>query len=507
MGTKAKLRTSCDSCQTAKVKCGHEKPSCRRCSNQRVNCVYSLSRRMGRPRAKDGISKDSACREEYITSQDRVRSKSTTPIAGFTDSETAIAVAGNQMGETRASGLPVTLTDLNQIPGAWMPTVGDIEPANANTDADTDGNSNVHGNSSANARKIVDDNIMHPMTSPSSAPGELDFLLNCTPMELDDISGFLDGLSPSADFFEPQALLPSGVSLPSQKSTLFESIGSHSPMQQQLLVGSNNNDGSGQFSRAASLSGQSNTASSSQPFDFTFDFLSDMGSSSSQDNCSSVSSNPSRNATLMPPGDQRQAHCNCIATILKCIGSLKTEQQKTRSIPIDNALIMESEVEESLARIHRCKNCRLDSTVHLLALVSVRMMLDLLQKTAHSEFVLRRTAPRQMNIGNQARALSQSPHRPGSADEAARQPSSLQDGAILYIGNFKVTPKARFRFLRKVLQARFYKLVVLVEEGEKLVNGISEDCFAKPASLLLGDISRGLRTIIGWVELWNSKHL
>ncbi|KAF2219168.1 hypothetical protein BDZ85DRAFT_46612 [Elsinoe ampelina] len=45
-------RLSCDACQRSKVKCGQERPACRRCLDHCTECVYSPSRRAGRPRSK-----------------------------------------------------------------------------------------------------------------------------------------------------------------------------------------------------------------------------------------------------------------------------------------------------------------------------------------------------------------------------------------------------------------------------------------------------------------------
>ncbi|KAF2703140.1 hypothetical protein K504DRAFT_184752 [Pleomassaria siparia CBS 279.74] len=47
---RTRLRTSCDACQNLKVKCSQDKPSCRRCSKNGLDCVYSPLRRMGRPK-------------------------------------------------------------------------------------------------------------------------------------------------------------------------------------------------------------------------------------------------------------------------------------------------------------------------------------------------------------------------------------------------------------------------------------------------------------------------
>ncbi|KAJ3497694.1 hypothetical protein NLG97_g1696 [Lecanicillium saksenae] len=44
-----KLRTACDNCQLSKVRCSRGKPSCWRCSQSGIACVYSPLRRTGRP--------------------------------------------------------------------------------------------------------------------------------------------------------------------------------------------------------------------------------------------------------------------------------------------------------------------------------------------------------------------------------------------------------------------------------------------------------------------------
>lgn len=56
MSSQARLRTSCDSCQSLKIKCSQNKPECDRCVKHGLHCVYSPLRRMGRPRKRDASS-------------------------------------------------------------------------------------------------------------------------------------------------------------------------------------------------------------------------------------------------------------------------------------------------------------------------------------------------------------------------------------------------------------------------------------------------------------------
>ncbi|KAH8698981.1 hypothetical protein BGW36DRAFT_358488 [Talaromyces proteolyticus] len=45
----SKLRSSCDACGAAKLKCDRGKPECERCISLGLQCVYGISRKMGKP--------------------------------------------------------------------------------------------------------------------------------------------------------------------------------------------------------------------------------------------------------------------------------------------------------------------------------------------------------------------------------------------------------------------------------------------------------------------------
>ena len=47
--TQVKLRQTCDACQAIKTRCSRDRP-CQRCQTQKIECHYSVSRRIGRPR-------------------------------------------------------------------------------------------------------------------------------------------------------------------------------------------------------------------------------------------------------------------------------------------------------------------------------------------------------------------------------------------------------------------------------------------------------------------------
>ncbi|KAL4958352.1 hypothetical protein BDW69DRAFT_190993 [Aspergillus filifer] len=54
-----KVRSTCNACQQAKIRCSHDKPSCNRCQKHNIECIYSISRRLGRPAKKRDQNADS----------------------------------------------------------------------------------------------------------------------------------------------------------------------------------------------------------------------------------------------------------------------------------------------------------------------------------------------------------------------------------------------------------------------------------------------------------------
>ncbi|EME49834.1 hypothetical protein DOTSEDRAFT_77016 [Dothistroma septosporum NZE10] len=51
-GKAAKRRAACDECRTKKLKCTGEHPQCSRCNQEKLTCVYSFQKQMGRPKKR-----------------------------------------------------------------------------------------------------------------------------------------------------------------------------------------------------------------------------------------------------------------------------------------------------------------------------------------------------------------------------------------------------------------------------------------------------------------------
>ncbi|KAM0255915.1 hypothetical protein ACHAQJ_005316 [Trichoderma viride] len=406
--------------------------------------------------------------------------KSITPGAIAADDEPVILAAETPAAETESTKPPVS--EPKQIPDSWVSLFGGLGQLNETEVA----------NESEHTDQPEDDTM--------------EFLSVESPMEFDEMAAlagmpsFLEDLSNS---LEPQCSMSTlPIGLPGRHemmSLTWPAAGTNTntntlPSSQQHQSTSTSEPCICQHSKEPSRDDSRSTLSereqSSQLLSFSSTLFQDARCSSQEANTntpsnasqpSEISSSCERNCEVSwrrVPTERKPGHCDCTATISQRIAILRAEQRNTSLMPMDCVLMLEKEVEESLSLLHQCKNCRFDGVTHLLALVSVRMTLEILQNTARGEFVA----------------------KPKSS------PDSSCNGTALCIGSFKVPSRARFRFLRRTLQARFHKLAGLIEEREKLVAGNKQDCFSKTASSLLGDISRSLRTIMGWIELWNAKH-
>jgi hypothetical protein len=76
-GPRKKLRESCNSCAVSKVKCSRDQPTCKRCEDRGIFCLFSPSRRSGKRRRVPLI-------EGCVTAESTSTSSSTSPHASNT---------------------------------------------------------------------------------------------------------------------------------------------------------------------------------------------------------------------------------------------------------------------------------------------------------------------------------------------------------------------------------------------------------------------------------------
>lgn len=98
-----KLRSSCDSCGTAKVKCDRGRPECSRCATLGLGCVYGLSRKFGKPPRKRPGAYLKATREKRICTQEPIERCNSHTTLGFMEPR--------DVNESARAGLPDLVVD------------------------------------------------------------------------------------------------------------------------------------------------------------------------------------------------------------------------------------------------------------------------------------------------------------------------------------------------------------------------------------------------------------
>ena len=100
-----KLRSSCDRCSGSKVRCDQERPACHRCQYSGVQCVYGVSRRMGKPpKSQTNGNKNETVKQaamKNMTSADQTESLLETPL---------VATGFNSRAGGKVSPLPQDTT-------------------------------------------------------------------------------------------------------------------------------------------------------------------------------------------------------------------------------------------------------------------------------------------------------------------------------------------------------------------------------------------------------------
>ncbi|KAL5445910.1 hypothetical protein PMIN06_007946 [Paraphaeosphaeria minitans] len=464
-GRRLKYRMSCDICHAAKIKCGSQKPSCRRCTVKRLDCVYSISHRKGRPREKrkgmeDGGGTSGLSRPEPTQGPD-IWTPPTTNFEAPLTAEPSEA-SGSQL-EADSLAFPTAFASFDLDDDFDFPTML------ASLD-----------------EPPIPDNSPRPATAGSTSQGESRYVLSPEILESNerDLFYLIDTETSLQHEHSKEGPARSMGMQPERFSqTVFTSFLDNGSSDQALESGLEFLQKGGQLDNVPQLRrGKAPASRISTCPSRTEDFS----------NILSVRDEGARR-------DGSVASCDCFPALLRRIRCLKSKQQSRAQLPIGSVLMMEQETNECLSRLQRCQSCGQDSIVYLFAMSSVRIVLDLMQKTVHNEFM---TANRRSNSSAGPAGFSrlvgdqQFSDEPYCCDE--------YDGSSLYIGNFKVPARARRRYLREMLQARFSKFLMLFEERKRRAHDAGQDCFAVGASALMGTIDRDLKTILGWVELSRS---
>ena len=112
-----KLRSSCDSCGTAKVKCDRGRPKCNRCETLSLTCVYGTSRKIGKPpRKRPRSDGDATIKKRICTSWTATHSRDIHTAMGFGEPQSVSVHAQNNFSNSATEIIPFS-SDINTASG------------------------------------------------------------------------------------------------------------------------------------------------------------------------------------------------------------------------------------------------------------------------------------------------------------------------------------------------------------------------------------------------------
>jgi len=500
-----KYRSSCDACQNAKVKCGQEKVSCQRCVAHGIECVYSRSRRMGRPRKTlKPASPTNQPKGKGVNS----RTSSNTPEAEQNqkdDVATSIEVLMN-MGDTESSSSGSQHEEAIQLD----------EPGATSISADSPLGDNLTNQSEIQfTRKDLDfdasqqwdmqqldflSNNIFDLSAYPELTGETSLSQtrgNIFSTEPSQFSGqFSNSTSNINNHSKELHQRTNSMEMKTANSSI-SALNLQSPPREDFRMDFGHDLAAGsRGSVSAGFSGEETTSqepSMNSPSSFQSGLQFQLGffMSSGDSTPTASTRKDSQPHSLKRPLSHGQV-CACYSTIFRTLTASNSEQWESGSIPVDMVLNIENEMQKMLSQLKECRVCSRNQTALLLSFIGANQTFHLLEKTAHTE------------LKPQRRGTSLS-GRDGSGRGARRgrsESSSLKSISLL-VGKFEVTEEGRSRFLRKILQARFSKLAAILRCLHSKSGAVPQDSTSRAGSLIVMDIFQELQTIAGRLELWD----
>lgn len=138
-----KVRSTCNACQQAKIRCSHERPSCKRCQKHNIDCVYSISRRLGRPAKKRDPNLDPSTGQGGSDGPSNKRSRGQKkkvkekPLLDFDTSEQSVDGESKPLFDTLTFDHGHIDDILNEDPSLRTPTFMDIITAAPSSSSST----------------------------------------------------------------------------------------------------------------------------------------------------------------------------------------------------------------------------------------------------------------------------------------------------------------------------------------------------------------------------------
>ncbi|KAI9642745.1 hypothetical protein NHQ30_008476 [Ciborinia camelliae] len=453
--TEQRLRGSCDRCQEAKLKCSRNQPTCARCASHKVNCVYSLYRRVGRPRK---------------------------PSQAVAQSQTQTHMQ-TQHASTNCAN-PSTTNPPRKAPE--VPTMSGTISTSSSTNQ-----SDLHKQMSANDQCNLNNQSFHFNNDRDNDDWGMGIQDIGSPTAM-----FLDTFDIGPEHAENLGSL-NGNDIPLNPQSLMLQNLSSIPEFSFASTFNNNNDSSkggrqvmGQDSLPSLSSGDS--IGSSPGMDI---LMSDI-----RQNTNHTGSNSSSYSLMLasiPRGRGSMCQKQCIDLVSRQLGALAS-QQSNQSISMDTMLSMEKAVIPIHQAVGSCTACANNLLVTLLLTMLIEQTVVLFEKLSDCRHI----SSNEPFDSARMHDIEWSLKTNGGFDDHMGGGEITTKSALL-LGKYEVDKSDKSEFLMKVIKMRLNRTARLLLDLQQRVNNSSlMDCNALASQSIAENAYRRTEVLLGMLEMW-----
>ncbi len=480
-----KLRSTCDACKDAKTRCNREVPSCYRCRNQKLKCVYNLSRRMGRPRRlKTSVESQKQGREGVEGSNNsedgNMRNEGNMAEAALRQIDTNIEQSEEQ------GTPPLTVNYTNHHSASVVSSSSNGKPQNTNAISsllDT-----------FNSPEDYDISQLQPLVDLTNFDNLTDF-------------EFLNGPTLTMASGPPSPIM----SRSSQNTkTQTESIFEHPSTREE----SNCTGAMTPLHKAHSISNSgANTLTHGDPM--SIDWLNGKPISSLESTSHRIQSDGNeaqhccRHTSSKPLTDNsdgsraaalgQSASCRCFETVLQKLSDLDESQSEIFSSTIDVALILEKGLHMHTAQVLQCGTCATKRPTLLLLLAIVIDNVVCMLENA-SSFSNKSQMDNTTFLVRPSRRSFRATTAEAKGDRAA---DNSMDKPSLLVGGHEIFSEEKNKFLKQLLQERLSSLSSTLRQLMQYMQRSPQNSNSKHGTIMVFETYKRLQSIIGRVELWD----
>ena len=478
-----RIRNSCDACQEAKLGCGQEKPTCRRCLRHSQPCLYSPFRRIGRPRRPTNAQPTNTTYTPKSRLKPQNQEKDYAGTAPAATSHAAPSLSASVDHDLLAVSRPVSV-DHGRGPTLSLMS----EPFNEfSSHFDTNPNILDELDPFLNGQEFED---LEPSFSDQHGVQMTGLLSKADNAVLDlqqSIQSHPDSSNMASIFRLEDAMTRSlNETFPAEQEST----------SNQILHQERNTDVSG----AASTPGLTSGTSYTDRMDFDMgpgDGWSFVGEEveyplapshqkSARANNITCANNSGPSSAVSA---QSSCSTNCYPSLIQQLAYMNEQFSEGFEPSLDVILQVERDTRSLRRKILECKARSHNRSLFLLLAVVIEQVMRLLETIAHEEA---NTSSRE-DTGSVGRTRY---------DRGSGAPPSYVLHCTLLVGEFEVDDETKASFVKRHLLFRLHRFANMLTDLGELINTDLRDTNLKAAVDMLRDVFQRIELLRGVVELW-----